>query len=162
MAALSVLMLVSACGKIRESRLNPFNWFGRSEVVQTAAPAKAEDGRPMVQQVLSMSVEPMQGGAIVRATGLPPTQGWWDGELVAREMGDDGAMIYDFRLVPPLQPGRRINPKVTSGDGGRIPVEPPAGDDPADHRSGRHECQVQPALRFACDSLAKGLNWLGL
>lgn len=105
LAALSVLLLVSACGKIRESRLNPFNWFGRSEAAQTTAQVQsgpAADARPLVSQVLSMSVEPMQGGVIVRATGLPPTQGWWDGELVALPI-EDGKLVYDFRLVPPLE-----------------------------------------------------------
>ncbi|MGB8812544.1 MAG: hypothetical protein WCC57_05110 [Paracoccaceae bacterium] len=104
--ALTLVLAVTACGRIRDSKLNPFNWFGRSQQVQTAAvvlPGADEDPRPLVEQVLSMSVEPMQGGAIVRATGLSPNQGWWDGELVAREIDENGVLIYDFRLVPPLE-----------------------------------------------------------
>lgn len=106
LAALSVVLFVSACGAVRTSRLNPFNWFGQSQPEQTVAavqPGPEADQRPLVEQVLSMSVEPMPGGAIVRATGLPPTQGWWDGELVARPVDENGTLIYDFRLVPPLE-----------------------------------------------------------
>lgn len=105
LAAMTLVMLLSACGAMRESRLNPLNWFRRSAPAQTTAlvlPGDQVDGRPLVEQVLTMAVEPMMGGVIVRATGLPPTQGFWDGELVARPLGEDGALVYDFRLVPPL------------------------------------------------------------
>jgi len=104
LAAMTLVMLLSACGAMRESRLNPLNWFRRSAPVQTTAlvlPGDQVDVRPLVDQVVAMSVEPMLGGAIVRATGLPRAQGFWDGELVARPLGEDGALIFDFRLVPP-------------------------------------------------------------
>lgn len=106
--ALSATLVLSACGAMRESRLNPFNWFGRAQPVQTVAVSQTvdEDPRPLVDQVLSLSVEPMQGGAIVRATGLPPTQGWWDGELVAGEVDENGRLVYEFRLTPPLEQTR--------------------------------------------------------
>ncbi|OZA08094.1 MAG: hypothetical protein B7Y02_12980, partial [Rhodobacterales bacterium 17-64-5] len=84
-AVLTVTLCLAlvGCGAVRESRLNPFNWFKRSEardLVQTEAPG---DPRPLVAEVLTMVVEPIPGGAIVRATGLPPTQGWWQAELIA-------------------------------------------------------------------------------
>ncbi|MDT8856375.1 hypothetical protein RNZ50_15375 [Paracoccaceae bacterium Fryx2] len=109
-AALAVTLVLSGalsgCGAVRESRLNPFNWFGRSQPEQTTtlvATAAEQDLRPLVEQVVAMSIEPMAGGAIVRATGLPPTQGWWEAELVPRPV-EDGVLIYDFRLIPPLKP----------------------------------------------------------
>ena len=105
LAALSALMLLSACGKIRDSRVNPMNWFGRSAAVAMApqaAPDKPQDSRPLVAQVLTLHVEPIATGAIVRATGLPATQGYWDAELVARDIDDKGLQVFDFRLVPPL------------------------------------------------------------
>jgi hypothetical protein len=72
-AALIAVTLLASCGTIRESRLNPMNWFGKSrEVEQTAVLTEApQDPRTLVQTVLSMAVEPFPGGAIIRATGLP-------------------------------------------------------------------------------------------
>lgn len=122
MAALTLTLAVSACGGIRESRLNPLNWFGRSQAVAPAALMSSvdqADPRPLVEQVVSLSVEPMPGGAIVRATGLPPTQGYWRGELVARDIDEQGRLIYDFRIVPPPTPTRVSTPfsrEVTVAD----------------------------------------------
>ena len=95
--------VVTGCGAVRNSRLNPFNWFGgsrrRERVEQTAA--VAEDQRLLVADVVSLSVDPYSTGAIVRATGIPPSQGWWDAELVARPIDEDGVLVYDFRVFPP-------------------------------------------------------------
>ncbi len=105
--ALVAVLTLSACGGLRESRLNPLNWFGRSrDVAQTAVVSQApQDPRNLIQTVLSMSVEPFPGGAIIRATGLPPTQGWWEAELVARPVDDKGVLVLDFRVFAP--PGAR-------------------------------------------------------
>ena len=96
--------VVTGCGAVRESRLNPFNWFGgarrRERVQQTAEVAR--DQRLLVADVISLSVDPYSSGAIVRATGIPPTQGWWDAELVARPIDENGVLVYDFRVFPPL------------------------------------------------------------
>lgn len=103
-AALIAVTLLGACGSMRESRLNPLNWFKKSESVQTVGltSERPADPRPLVQDVVSMSVEPYPGGAIIRATGLPPTQGWWDAELVARPVDENGVLVYEFHVFPPL------------------------------------------------------------
>lgn len=101
---LGAAALVASCGRIRESRLNPFNWFGgarRRERVE-ATPVEAGDPRPLVAEVVTLDVEPYSGGAIVRAKGIPPTQGWWDAELVARPVDEDGVLVFDFRVFPPV------------------------------------------------------------
>ncbi len=99
LAALSLVMILSACG----SRLNPFNWFKSSEVTAPMPQDRAApvDPRALAAQIVEMKVEPMPGGVIVRATALPPTQGWWDAELVARKEDEGGARVYDFRIFPP-------------------------------------------------------------
>lgn len=100
---LALCTALAGCGGFRESRLNPFNWFGRSEARQTVAtPDEAADPRALVEAVLTMSVEPIPGGAIVRATGQTPTQGWWDAELVPLPVDENGVLVYEFRLLPPL------------------------------------------------------------
>ncbi|WP_430464531.1 hypothetical protein [Tabrizicola sp.] len=101
--ALTAVLLLTSCGAVRESRLNPFNWFGRSQQVQPVAVAAGvqTDARPLADQVLSMAIEQTPYGAIVRATGLTPTQGYYDAELVARPVDENGVLVYDFRLMPP-------------------------------------------------------------
>jgi hypothetical protein len=99
---LTLVLSLAACG----TRLNPFNWFGndRSErITVTEQEETPSDPRPLVDQVLSLSVEPVPQGAIVRATGLPPTQGYWQADLVEAERGDNG-ILYEFRLIAPLEP----------------------------------------------------------
>ncbi len=109
-AALSILLLLSACGAVRDSRFNPFNWFGGAEerrvaVVVEEAPA---DPRPLVAEVRNLAVERIPGGAIIRAMGLPPTQGYWDAELVRiTPEGTAGTLVYEFRVFPPPAPARR-------------------------------------------------------
>lgn len=101
--ALCLCALVSGCGGFKDSRMNPANWFGRSEPRETIVlPDEQSDPRPMVETVLSLNVEPMPGGAIVRARGQTPTQGWWQAELVPLDLDDTGALVYEFRLLPPL------------------------------------------------------------
>ncbi len=102
LAALGVVLVVAGCGAIRESRLNPFNWFGRAEPRETVTIAAPQDKRLLVEQVVSLSVDPYSTGAIVRARGIPPTQGWWEAELVARPIDENGVLVYDFRVFPPV------------------------------------------------------------
>jgi hypothetical protein len=100
---------LSACGGFRDSRLNPLNWFGKAQPVATTLvqPSDADDPRPLVQQVLDLTVEPIDGGAIVRAKGLPPTQGWWEAELVPMgEVDAEGTLTLAFRVIPPKTPQR--------------------------------------------------------
>lgn len=101
LAALMMVVLLGAC----QSRLNPFNWFGRSAPVDTVLVTQAEvvDPRLLVDEVLSLDIEAFPGGAIIRAEGRNPTQGYWDAELVARPIETEGVLIYDFRLLPPVE-----------------------------------------------------------
>lgn len=107
---------------MRDSRLNPLNWFGRSSAGPDTLTPKggyaADDNRALVAQVLSMTVEQTPSGAIVTATGLPPTQGWWDAELVAENGGrpdENGVLSYRFVVAEPAttqpvstQPSREV------------------------------------------------------
>lgn len=103
LAAMLIVALAS-CGGMKDSKLNPFNWFKRSEArTMVDVPADAADPRPLVETVLDLKVEPIPGGAIVRARGLPPTQGWWDAELVAVPQEDTGVLVFEFRISQPTQ-----------------------------------------------------------
>ncbi|GAB1364129.1 hypothetical protein MASR1M32_33650 [Rhodobacter sp.] len=103
-ALLCLCLGLAACGGFRDSKMNPFNWFGRSqEVEKVALPAAPVDRRGLVQQVLTLNIEEVPGGAIVRATGLPPTQGYWSAELVAQPVDEHGRLVLDFRVFPPVE-----------------------------------------------------------
>lgn len=98
-------LAVAGCAGVRQSKLNPFNWFRKSKPRETIVlPGDKTDPRGLVQTVLSMNVEPIPGGAVVRARGLAPTQGFWDAELVPQDLDDKGVLVYEFRLMPP--PGK--------------------------------------------------------
>jgi hypothetical protein len=101
-----ILMLgLSGCAKVEASKFNPLNWFGRAQPAEAlplfVAPT---DDRVLVAQVLTLSVDKNPGGAIVRATGLPPSQGWWNAELVEVDQEDVTKIVLEFRLFPPVTP----------------------------------------------------------
>jgi hypothetical protein len=113
--ALACTLILAGCGGFRESRLNPFNWFGRSRAVEAPVvdTTVAQDGRQLVADVIEMQVDPLPGGAIVRAEGRAPTQGYWDAELVLREGpdADPANPVYDFRIFPPVTPAATSTPQ---------------------------------------------------
>lgn len=104
LAAGVILLAVAGCGSVSESRLNPFGWFGRDRSEDLADAARAETEAPVIDQVLSLSVDATPGGAIVSTVGLPPTQGFWEAELVRVPTEDPSVMLFDFRILPPLEP----------------------------------------------------------
>ena len=101
---LGLAAALAGCAGVRQSKLNPFNWFKKSEARETIVlPDEKVDPRPLVDTVVSMAVEPIPGGAVVRARGVSPTQGWWDAELVPQDLDDKGVLVYEFRLLPPTK-----------------------------------------------------------
>lgn len=118
-------LLVSACG-FGSSRLNPFNWFGRSEEVPVAAqdpgevnpllPGSTERrgifSRPeqvyqgvLIGEVTDLVVERTDDGAIIRVTGLAERQGPYEVRLVPKtedsKPDENGVMAYEFRVIYP-------------------------------------------------------------
>lgn len=110
------LALLAACGT-SSARLNPFTWFGKSEERVVLYPeggfGRPIEDRPLVDQVLSLAVEPVSDGAVVRATGLPPVQGYWDADLVSPTdlVPVDGVLTLEFRLRPPYGATRVSTPQ---------------------------------------------------
>lgn len=89
---------LSGCGYVRDSRLNPFNWFGHSssraatqqEIANTNplipkrsafASPKEQDLREPVAGLEALEVERIPGGAIIRVTGVTAATGAYDVEL---------------------------------------------------------------------------------
>lgn len=109
-------MVLSGCGSVRDSGLNPFNWFGRSAPSTVDAdanvnpliprkrrslvrPEKTYQGRP-VGDVTDVTVERIPGGAIIRATGIADRQGPYEVQLTKDDAGSSGnTMSYVFNVV---------------------------------------------------------------
>lgn len=111
----ALVLALSGCG-LRESRLNPFNWFGggsREETVADVDFVTRSDRRPLIDTVTELTVERLPGGILVRATGLPPQQGWHSAELVAENAGTpvEGVLTFAFRAAPPTSPTRVSTPQ---------------------------------------------------
>lgn len=115
---LALSVALAGCGGWKESRVNPRNWFGKSEKVQTLEPktgylkAKA-DHRTLVADVSTLEIKRTPTGAIVSVTGLPPTQGWWGAALEADDDARpvDGVITYRFVVAPP-EPGSPASQRV--------------------------------------------------
>lgn len=112
----SVLLTLSGCARVADSRFNPFNWFGQStqDPARVAVDASGErrplvpegrrtvivDGRTLVQSVTALSVDRGPSGAIVRATGVAPTQGYFNAQLVNAGVSS-GVLTLEFRAQAP-------------------------------------------------------------
>ena len=127
--ALTVVLIaslsLSACGRVADSRVNPFNWFGSSEEVEQevaeinplipqkrqsilSAPEIEYAGTP-VAQVRTLRVEKVAGGAVIRVSGVTATQGSFDVRLVPENEEHTpvkGVLTYNLLAIQP--PGFRV------------------------------------------------------
>ncbi|SDJ41825.1 hypothetical protein [Aliiruegeria lutimaris] len=116
-AGLVAVLVLTGC----QSRYNPTNWgwFSGSQS-GTLEPRKGYpsdvDPRNLVSQVTSMQIDQVPGGAIVTAVGLPPTQGYWNADLISTyktETGavapKDGVIQLEFVIAPPRQQRNVVN-----------------------------------------------------
>ncbi|MDA7424339.1 hypothetical protein [Thalassococcus lentus] len=126
--------ILASCATVRDSRLNPMNWFGRSvsEPVATdntelnpliprgrrtlfsAEQPSAYQGRN-IGEVNELLVERRPGGAIVRATGTADRQGPFDVRLVkVDDQSDATTLTYAFKALQQRGPqGREQSRTVT-------------------------------------------------
>ncbi len=117
-------LLLTACGAVRDSRVNPFNWFGRSQSERLGT--TAENTNPLIptrgglfsrlreqdavyeggpfEQVTDLTIEKVPGGALIRATGLAARQGIYAVRLTPAnedELPVDGVLTYRLEGVRP-------------------------------------------------------------
>lgn len=123
-------MTLTACGAVRESRVNPLNWFGgsRSTPVQQKT---AEETNPLIpqttrgglfssardaareylgtpiDQVSGLVIERVPGGGIIRVTGISEVLGIYDVRLTPaddnEEVDEDGVLTYRLEGVRPAR-----------------------------------------------------------
>ncbi|PJE25704.1 hypothetical protein SAMN06297129_2515 [Pseudooceanicola antarcticus] len=112
---------VSGCGYVRDSRLNPFNWFGSAESRELSAAEAAAQDNPLIPKrsafankpdadlrdriagLEGLVVERIPGGAIVRVTGISSSVRSFDVGL--RELpGTPGVARYEMVTYLPEFP----------------------------------------------------------
>ncbi|MEJ5217063.1 hypothetical protein WG622_02320 [Cognatishimia sp. D5M38] len=120
-------LTLSACGRVRDSAINPFNWFGGSETVEAPAeeinpliPRERESllRRPeaayagtLVADLTTLKIERVAGGAIIRVKGIASTQGAFDVRMEPENEDQEpvkGVLTYTLLAVQP--PGFRQGP----------------------------------------------------
>lgn len=116
-------VLVTSCGRVADSRLNPFNWFGRAEAVEVEVDEK--EINPLIPQkresiferrgtetypgtavltVNDVKIERVSGGAIIRVLGTAQTQGAFETRLTPEnddELPVDGVLTYRLEAIQP-------------------------------------------------------------
>ena len=109
-----LIATATAAGCSSDSNLNPFNWFGRSKSEKAAEALNVpRDARPLIDRVTQLNIARQPGGAIVEATGLPPSQGWWEADLLPADEAvvENGVLTLRFVVRPPLEPRPASTPQ---------------------------------------------------
>ena len=127
--------LTAGCGAVRNSRLNPFNWFGgatsRPVATQTAVgtnpllPQRTRAGlfsretqevyaAPPIAVIDELLIERRPGGAVIRTTGIAERAGPFDVRLVAEEQADPAALVMTLRAL------QRPGPRNTGPDARKV------------------------------------------
>ena len=108
LALVIVAVVLVGCGNMRQSRLNPRNWFGTSQEERPALGQVTDmiDNRALVAQITELAIESTSSGALLRAEAVMPTAGWWDAELVPDNNGRpvQGVMTFRFVAAAPREP----------------------------------------------------------
>lgn len=112
-AVAAAAMMVAGCATVRDSRVNPLNWFGSSQeraIVEAVEKTGRTDGRVRVQELTELHIERATGGVIVRAKGVPLTQGRYHAELSQIPGGDEGELAFEFLIKEPEAEQRASTP----------------------------------------------------
>lgn len=113
----ALLVTLAGCAQVSNvaSTLNPFNWFGSSTETETETTAPQPqnagslipegervvivDGRSLVQNISSLTIDRGPAGAIVTAVGVTATQGYFNAQLVNTGVAN-GVLTLQFRAQP--------------------------------------------------------------
>lgn len=114
-ALLVATLTLSGCGAVRDSWVNPMNWFGRSraeappaEGVNPLIPQRSKMSRPVavyggvpVESISELTAERTPGGAMIRVTGVATREGAYDVRLIPLGAPEKGVLSYSLNVVYP-------------------------------------------------------------
>lgn len=127
---LTATLTLSACGAVRDSRINPFNWFGGSRAESLPA---TENTNPLIPErsgvfarrpeapyagvrvavIDDLTIERSPGGAIIRVRGTAAKQGAHEVRLVKEDDESDATTLtYTLKAQFP-QGSRRVGPATS-------------------------------------------------
>lgn len=99
---LMLTVALAGCGRLGDSGLNPLGWFGggRSNAPTTLEPRGGYDGagldqRPGIARITGAQWQPLNEGRLLTVTGMTPTKGYWDAELIAENPDPTGRLRPD-------------------------------------------------------------------
>lgn len=134
MRLISLLLIAglttTGCARLADSRLNPVNWFasggGAIGAADPNAPlpalvpadrfTEAFDGRRLVAEVTSVSLDRTPEGGILSARGRAQSQGWFNAQLVLVSV-EGRTATYAFRVDAPrttVQTGTPASRQITA------------------------------------------------
>ena len=116
---------LSGCGQLRDSKVNPANWFGKRNPRPVAtAPGDPAEVNPLIPQktsvfrrdksekyigtpvanVISLSIEKLPTGAILHVVGVSQLQGAYNVRLTSDSKGDpvNGVLTFKLKAIQPL------------------------------------------------------------
>ncbi|TNF19979.1 MAG: hypothetical protein EP318_12945 [Rhodobacteraceae bacterium] len=119
LASLVLAMGLSGCSGVRDSGLNPFNWFGGSTSRKVVAEPQETEVNPLipkrrsllekrpdppyagtlVQDVTEVHARRTPGGAVLEVTGVLRSLGGHDLRLVEQDDNDPTTLTYEFLAV---------------------------------------------------------------
>ena len=108
---LCLSLTLAGCGRMAGSSWNPLNWFGGGNsnvtadgTVRPLIPAgqtvQLADNRVAIDQIVTVELARTASGAILRATGIASSQGYFNAELVLVGVSG-GTLTYQFRVEAP-------------------------------------------------------------
>lgn len=109
-----VIATLLAMGLVACGRGDPLAIFGNSRDTGTRAvtpQGRIVDTRPLIARIDTLTVMQTPTGAVIRATGLAPVQGHWNGALIAEPAPAPGVLSYSFRALPPDRATRVSTPR---------------------------------------------------
>lgn len=138
-ALLVATLTLSACAAVRDSRVNPVNWFGNSRSGPVVQAETQEETNPLIpqntraglfaslrdqtelyvgtpiDQVTDLVIERVPGGAIVRATGIVDQDRVYDVRLTTDSDENkpvDGVLTYQLRGIHEQRVTRTLSQRV--------------------------------------------------
>ena len=121
---LTASLLTTGCESTRDSKANPFNWFGGSKKEGNQSDAKTALipkkkltlftmkkteavylGQP-IDKLSTLVVDEVPGGLLVQVTGMAQKTGFYNGQLIPLDSADPAVRDYRFDIIQPTDTAR--------------------------------------------------------